>query len=136
LLESSPHQQQPSQRDGFGVTVGFGRFAAGSAFRKAWIAGGELGQRCGSAPPSAPDASLPVNRAGGAGDALVHQSSPQIVDSRVEAGFHAFRPHLHPRGLDVREMGIQDEPGGCSERLKAYLIICRLAMQDHESKKT
>ena len=65
---------------------------------------------------------LPVSRAGGAGDALVDQSPPQIVDSRVEAGFHAFRPHLHPRGLDVREMGIQDEPGGCSERLKAYLL--------------
>ena len=35
-------------------------------------------------------------RSSGSGDALVHQRAPQVVDSGVEAGFHAFRPHLHP----------------------------------------
>ncbi len=72
-----------------------------------------------------------MNRACRTGDALIHQRSSQVVDSGVEAGFHAFRPQLHPRGLDVGKVRVQHQPshGVDQHRLPKRRPRASLALQ-------
>ncbi len=52
---------------------------------------------------------LAVHRAGGAGDALVHQGAAEIVGACREAGGGAALAHLDPGGLDVADDRVQHQ---------------------------
>ena len=54
---------------------------------------------------------LTVARARRTRDAFIHQGAAEIICARREAGDHALMSHLDPRGLDVRDHGIERQTG-------------------------
>jgi len=50
---------------------------------------------------------LAVHRAGGAGDALVHQRAAEVIDAGFQARCRPGRAHLHPGRLDVSYQRMQ-----------------------------
>src|SRR5690606_1898918 len=53
---------------------------------------------------------LPMQGAGGARDAFVHQGTAKIVGAGIQTGSDTFAAKLHPRSLDVVDMTMQYEP--------------------------
>src|SRR5919108_2142113 len=56
---------------------------------------------------------LPVGCAGGTGDRLVHQRAAEVVRAGIESRLGAAQAELDPRGLHVRDPGMECESSHC-----------------------